>query len=328
MTDTAGGERLAGLACRVLTVDDPTADSSPAVRTGDTSGPNRSEPDVDLDAPAYVIHTSGSTGRPKAVVVSHRNLASAYESWRTEYGLDRDVTVHLQTANPSFDVFTGDLVRALCSGGTLVLVGRELLFNTARLYGVMRQEGVDCGEFVPSVVRGLLAHCEHTGSRLDFMRLMIVGSDTWKVEEYDRLRALCAPRTRVVNSYGLTEATIDSTYFEGPTDGLEPSLTVPIGRPFPGTELYIVDEHGEPVRARRHRRAVDRRHGSRHRIPPRRRADRAPLHHPHPRPRARCPARPPLPDRRPRALGQHRLRAPARRRRRTGQGAGPPGGAG
>ncbi|CAL9643050.1 D-alanine--D-alanyl carrier protein ligase [Streptomyces sp. enrichment culture] len=239
VTDSAGGERFAGLACRVLTPAGLTAEPAP--------DPDLPEPDVGLDAPAYVIHTSGSTGRPKAVLVSHRNLASAYESWRTEYRLDRDVTVHLQTANPSFDVFTGDLVRALCSGGTLVLVGRELLFNTARLYDVMRQEGVDCGEFVPSVVRGLLAHCEHDGSRLDFMRLMIVGSDIWKVEEYDRLRALCAPETRLVNSYGLTEATIDSTYFEGPTDGLEPSMTVPIGRPFPGTELYIVDEHGEPV---------------------------------------------------------------------------------
>ncbi|MFE4053385.1 amino acid adenylation domain-containing protein [Streptomyces sp. YIM B13518] len=242
VVDTAGGERFTGLPCRLLTLDDLTAGSSPGA-----PGPDVAEPDVDMDAPAYVIHTSGSTGRPKAVLVSHRNLASAYEAWRTEYRLDRDVAVHLQMASPSFDVFTGDLVRALCSGGTLVLVGREVLFNTARLYAVMRQEGVDCAEFVPSVVRGLMAHCEHGGSRLDFMRLLIVGSDSWKVEEYDRLRALCGPGTRLVNSYGLTEATIDSTYFEGPTDGLEPSRTVPIGRPFPGTELYIVDEHGQPV---------------------------------------------------------------------------------
>ena len=72
---------------------------------------------------AYVIHTSGSSGRPKAVRVSHGNLASAYQAWRAEYRLDSEARVHLQMAGPSFDVFTGDVVRALCSGGSLVLVG-------------------------------------------------------------------------------------------------------------------------------------------------------------------------------------------------------------
>ncbi|MFE2869653.1 amino acid adenylation domain-containing protein [Embleya sp. NPDC059259] len=204
-------------------------------------------PAVGPDAPAYVIHTSGSTGRPKAVQVGHRNLASVYAGWREAYRLDDEVRVHLQLANPSFDVFTGDLVRALCSGGTLVLIGRELLFNTARLYETMLAERVDCGEFVPAVARALLRHCESRDLRLDFMRLLIVGSDTWKVEEYRRLRDLCGPRTRLVNSYGLTEATIDSTWFEGPTDALEPSRIVPIGRPFPNSTLYILDRYGEPV---------------------------------------------------------------------------------
>ncbi|MFF7263985.1 amino acid adenylation domain-containing protein [Streptomyces sp. NPDC008159] len=202
---------------------------------------------VGLEAPAYVIHTSGSSGRPKAVRVSHGNLASAYQAWRAEYRLDTDVRVHLQMAAPSFDVFTGDVVRALCSGGTLVLVGRELLFDTARLHEVMRAERVDAAEFVPAVARVLAEHCERDGLRLDFMRLLVVGSDVWKVEEYERLRALCGPATRLVNSYGLTEATIDSAYFEGPVDGLEPSRMVPIGRPFPNSTLYLLDRHGRPV---------------------------------------------------------------------------------
>ncbi|MFF7251138.1 amino acid adenylation domain-containing protein [Embleya sp. NPDC008237] len=236
--DEGGWEPSTSAGAEVLTLDElhraPVAGSEPAAP-------------VDPETPAYVIYTSGSTGRPKAVRVSHRNLASVYGGWREEYRLDTDVRVHLQPANPSFDVFTGDLVRALCSGGTLVLVGRDLLFNTARLYETMLAERVDCGEFVPAVVRALMRHCESRGRRLDFMRLLIVGSDTWKVEEYRRLRGLCGPRTRLVNSYGLTEATIDSTCFEGPTDALEPSRIVPIGRPFPNSALYILDGHGEPV---------------------------------------------------------------------------------
>lgn len=201
---------------------------------------------VGPDSPAYLIHTSGSTGRPKAVQVSHRNLASAYGAWRDEYGL-ADLGVHLQMAAPSFDVFTGDVVRALCSGGRLVLVDRDLLFDTARLYRTMREEGVDCAEFVPAVVRGLMDHCEADSVGLDFMRLLIVGSDAWKVEEYQRLRALAGPLTRVVNSYGVTEATIDSAYFEGPVDDLEPGRMVPVGEPLANSTLHILDRHGEPV---------------------------------------------------------------------------------
>ncbi|MFF9401831.1 amino acid adenylation domain-containing protein [Streptomyces sp. NPDC014744] len=256
--DGIARNRFTGLPVRTLTLRDlyeapPASQDRQASACGsgqppapDTPAP-AAVPPVDLDAPAYVIHTSGSTGLPKAVQVSHRNLASAYRAWLDEYRLDRDVRVHLQMAAPSFDVFTGDLVRALCSGGTLVLVDRDLLFDTERLHRTMREEHVDCAEFVPAVVRGLMDHCEREGHRLEFMRLLVVGSDAWKVGEYRRLRDLCGPHTRVLNSYGLTEATIDSACFEGPADDLEPGRTVPIGRPLGNSTLHVLDRHGEPV---------------------------------------------------------------------------------
>ncbi|MFI8457094.1 amino acid adenylation domain-containing protein [Kitasatospora sp. NPDC085464] len=206
-------------------------------------------PAADPDRAAYVIHTSGSTGRPKGVRVDHRNLAAVTAGWRAEYRLDTEARVHLQMAGTAFDVFSGDLARALGTGGTLVLVDRELLFDTARLHRVMREEAVDCGEFVPAVARALLTHCERDGLRLDFLKLVVVGSDSWKAAEHRRLRALCGERTRLVNSYGLTEATVDSTYYEGAAEELEPGRMVPIGRPFPNSALYILDPYGEPVPA-------------------------------------------------------------------------------
>ncbi|MFJ4499522.1 amino acid adenylation domain-containing protein [Streptomyces sp. NPDC088864] len=236
-SDTAAGWPVATVTPDALYADSP--DSEPE----QGSDPAAVRP----DSPAYVITTSGSTGRPKAVEVGHGNLAAAYAAWRDTYRLEQDVRVHLQMAGPSFDVFTGDLVRALCSGGNLVLADRDLIFDTARLYQTMRQEQVDCAEFVPAVVRGLMDHCDREAVRLDFLRLLVVGSDAWNVAEYRRLSALCGPATRLVNSYGLTEATIDNAYFEGPVDDLEPGLMVPIGRPLPHSTLHILDRHGEPV---------------------------------------------------------------------------------
>ncbi len=238
--DPAGASPVATVGLDVLHAAPPEPHASP----GQGSGPAE---DVHPGSPAYVITTSGSTGRPKAVRVGHGSLASAYTAWRDTYHLERDTRVHLQMAGPSFDVFTGDLVRALCSGGNLVLADRDLLFDTPRLYRTMRQERVDCAEFVPAVVRGLMDHCVREGLRLDFMRLLVVGSDAWNVGEYRRLSELCGPATRLVNSYGLTEATVDSAFFEGPVDDLEPGLMVPIGRPLPNSTLHVLDAHGEPV---------------------------------------------------------------------------------
>ncbi|MGI5472241.1 condensation domain-containing protein [Streptomyces sp. CA-132043] len=225
----------------------PAGPAAPGEAAAGASADDTPEPRVGLDAPAYLLHTSGSTGRPKAVLVTHRNLASVQAAWHAEYRLADEARVHLQMAGPCFDVFTGDVVRALCSGGTLLLADRDLILDTARLYRTMVTERVDCAEFVPAVARALLSHCERAGQRLDFLRLLIVGSDTWRVGEHRRLHALCGPATRLINSYGLTEATIDSTYFEGPVDGLDAGLTVPIGRPLPNSEAYVLDRHGEPV---------------------------------------------------------------------------------
>ncbi|MCX4679512.1 amino acid adenylation domain-containing protein [Streptomyces sp. NBC_01433] len=238
IADDGRREWAAGLPATTVTLEE--------LRATETDGPALPGTN-DLDAPAYIINTSGSTGRPKAVQVSHRSLASAYDAWREEYRLEQDVRVHLQMAGPSFDVFTGDLVRALCSGGSLVLADRDLILDTPRLYRTMRSERVDCAEFVPAIVRGLMDHCSREGKRLDFMRLLVVGSDAWKVAEYRRLGDLCGPGTRLINSYGLTEATIDSACFEGPVDDLEPGLMVPIGRPLANSTLHVLDEHGEPV---------------------------------------------------------------------------------
>ncbi|MFF0506549.1 amino acid adenylation domain-containing protein [Streptomyces fimicarius] len=238
VADDAGPEQTGALAVPTLTLGALARTAPHPDGPSDEAGP---------ESPAYIITTSGSTGRPKAVRVSHRNLASAHAAWRQEYRLEADVRVHLQMAEPSFDVFTGDLVRALCSGGTLVLADRDLLFDTTRLYRTMRQERVDCAEFVPAVVRGLMDHCAREGLRLDFLKLLVVGSDAWSVGEYRRLAELCGPGTRLVNSYGLTEATIDSAYFEGPVDDLEPGAMVPIGRPLPNSTLHVLDAHGEPV---------------------------------------------------------------------------------
>src|SRR5262249_51526717 len=137
---------------------------------------------------AYVIYTSGSTGQPRGVMVSHASLRNAYLGWEREYRLGTGGHSHLQRANVTFDVFTGDFARALGSGGRLVLCPRELLLDPAGLYDALRREQAEAAEFVPVVMRNLLAHVRTTRQPLDTFRLVAVGSDAWYLSEYQELR--------------------------------------------------------------------------------------------------------------------------------------------
>jgi amino acid adenylation domain-containing protein len=202
---------------------------------------------VDPDQLAYVIYTSGSTGTPKGVMVPHRGLPQMLRAWTDAYGL-RPGMPHLQMASPAFDVFAGDWVRALGTGGTLVLCPKEALLDPAALLALIEWNRVAAAEFVPSVAQALIEHVElHGSAGLRGLKLAVVGSDAWRAGQHERLRRLCAPDARVVNSYGLTEATIDSTYFDGATAGLAPADIVPIGQAFAGTRLYVLDEARAPV---------------------------------------------------------------------------------
>ncbi|WP_298917464.1 non-ribosomal peptide synthetase [uncultured Nostoc sp.] len=195
---------------------------------------------------AYIIYTSGSTGQAKGVMVQHSSLVNAYHGWEQAYQLQA-ITCHLQMANFSFDVFAGDLIRALCSGAKLVICPRDFLLEPDTLYALMRQQKVECAEFVPAVFRNLVHYLEENQKCLDFMRLLICGSDSWYGGEYQKFKGFLGEQTWLINSYGLTEATIDSSYFGSATENLLTEQLVPIGRPFANTQLYILDPLLQPV---------------------------------------------------------------------------------
>jgi amino acid adenylation domain-containing protein len=201
------------------------------------------------ESAAYTIYTSGSTGKPKGVVCTYGGLVNTYLAWQNANLLPNSQdNCYLQMASFSFDVFTGDLIKALCSGSKLVICPKELLLEPKKLYQVMVQEKITCADFVPAVLMNLVDYLERTEQSLDFMKLLIVGSDIWYFRDYQRVKKLCGLKTKLINAYGVSEATIDSTYFEA--EQLELSsdyCLVPIGRPFNNTQIYLLDSNLQPV---------------------------------------------------------------------------------
>ncbi|MCA1682472.1 MAG: amino acid adenylation domain-containing protein [Actinobacteria bacterium] len=230
--------RVPGTVPTVLAIDSPGALDG----ASEENPPTRASGE-DL---AYVIYTSGSTGQPKGAMIANRSLVSAYFAYERAYRL-RELKAHAQMASFSFDVFTGDLIRSLLAGAKLVLCPFTVVVDPSRLLELMAREGIDMGEFVPATASLLFEYLEREGKRLDFMRLVVVSSEAWRNDRYEFFKSLCGPKTRLVNSYGLTEATIDSTWFEpGPDAQLVSGRFVPIGAPLDNTRVYVLDANLEP----------------------------------------------------------------------------------
>ncbi|MFI0976471.1 amino acid adenylation domain-containing protein [Streptomyces sp. NPDC021093] len=198
---------------------------------------------------AYVIYTSGSTGRPKGVMVEHRSVSHSSESWKQAYRLDEGAVRQLSVASMSFDVFVSDLVHALCHGGTLVIAPAEAATDPGRLLDLMSSARVTHLETVPSLANVLVEEAARRGGGLPPLRVLAVGSDYWRTEDCRRLLEQADPATTVVNSYGVTEATVESCLYTVVRGALPRTAGVPVGRAIPGVRTYILDEAMRPVPA-------------------------------------------------------------------------------
>jgi tyrocidine synthetase III len=197
-----------------------------------------------IDDLAYVIYTSGSTGKPKGVMVGHANLMSVGLSWLEKYNLDSYEVRLLQIASIAFDVFVGDLCRSLLSGGTLVLCPNEKTFDFNYLYMLIEREQVNIFESTPSIINALVTYIQSNALAFPRLRMLIFGSDVLLWRDFEKVRKLAGKECRVVNSYGTTETTIDSSYFELKNSALEYAkvTVVPIGKPLPNTSYFVLDQ--------------------------------------------------------------------------------------
>ena len=193
----------------------------------------------------YIIYTSGSTGRPKGVMVEHAGLATLAGALRHAYALDTfDVRV-LQLASLSFDVSAGDLARAWPNGGALVFCPDDARGDPAALNAVLAAHRVSVLEGTPAVVFPLMDYVRRAGLALDCLKVLVVGSEACSADQFEALVRQVGPGLRVVNSYGVTEATVDSSCHAGARRFA--GATMPIGRPLDGVAIEILDRRQRPV---------------------------------------------------------------------------------
>ncbi|MEU8928175.1 amino acid adenylation domain-containing protein, partial [Kitasatospora sp. NPDC048545] len=220
---------------RRLLLDDPAVLAE--LRSRSTADPVDGERTAPLATahPAYLIYTSGSTGVPKAVVVPHTGVAAAMAAHIRTAGLAEGSRA-LQVLSPNFDAAVADVLQTLLSGATLVLGPRG-----ARPAGEELAELIDAGRIThvmlpPPVLATVPA------DRVPALRCVMTGGEAFTAELAHRWTV---GGRRVIDAYGPTEATVTATM----GDPLEPGQVPHIGRPIPGTRVFVLDAGLRPVPA-------------------------------------------------------------------------------
>ena len=79
------------------------------------------------------------------------------------------------------------------------------------------------------------------------MELLITSSDSCSVADYSTLQDRFGSLFRIINAYGVTEAAIDSSFYDEPMTQLPQTGHVPIGKAWLNAKFYIVDAQLNPV---------------------------------------------------------------------------------
>jgi len=191
--------------------------------------------EVKLDNLAYVIYTSGSTGKPKGVQVLHSAVVNFLTSMRRCPGLtDQDTLLSVTTL--SFDIAGLEIFLPLSVGGRLVMVSRSVATDGTQLLERLNDCVATVMQATPATWRLLLAAGWSGSPQLK----ILCGGEALSRELANQLVEKGAS---LWNLYGPTEATIWSTI-----DRVENTEgTVCIGRPIANTQIYLLDEHLQPV---------------------------------------------------------------------------------
>ncbi|MEU9885449.1 amino acid adenylation domain-containing protein [Sphaerisporangium sp. NPDC051011] len=197
---------------------------------------------------AYVAYTSGTTGRPKGVMVAHRHVHHMVRAWDARYGLTALKARALSVSSLSVDLFFGDFLLSALFGGEMVICPPEAMADPVAIADLMLETGTELMVTVPVLARALAAEFTWRGIRPKTLRVLMVGSEGWPADAAaEVLEVFGGDGVVVVNAYGSTETTVDSTVFQLGGDPVGEAAFVPIGRPLANTRIYVLDAEMRPV---------------------------------------------------------------------------------
>lgn len=191
-----------------------------------------------MRSPMYLIYTSGSTGRPKGVVVEHGAVADylrwSAHSYRGTHG------IAIVPTSAAFDLTVTGLYTPLTVGGQVRLL--RLDSYGPRDLDPLADSPCTFLKVTPSHLPMLATMPPQVMPSGELM----LGGEALSGEMIESLRQRY-PGITVINSYGITETTVNcAEYWIGPGSAV-PQGAIPIGRAHPNTHFYVLDAGLHPV---------------------------------------------------------------------------------
>jgi amino acid adenylation domain-containing protein/thioester reductase-like protein len=198
---------------------------------------------VQPDNLAYAIYTSGSTGTPKAVGVEHRQLINYV------YSIVERLNISPGASFATVSTFAADLGNtmlfpALCTGGCLHIIDQETASDPQSFSNYCQRYPIDYLKIVPSHLSALLS----STSKVEFLpqKQLILGGEASNWDLIAKIQQQ-KPNCQIFNHYGPTETTVGVLTYQIEPENNHQSTTVPIGKPLPNNQVYILDEQLQPV---------------------------------------------------------------------------------
>lgn len=194
----------------------------------------------------YGIFTSGSTGVPKGIAVSHKAVLQFIGHFTEIFEISEKERIGNQ-APFDFDVSVKDIYSAMKTGGTLILIPREMFAMPPRLLDYL------CEKEVTVLIWAVSALCVLSALKgLEYrvpysVKKVLFSGEVMPVKQL-RIWQEALPEATFVNLYGPTEITCNCTYYRIDQMAQEGDK-LPVGYPFPGRRVFLLDEERQEITA-------------------------------------------------------------------------------